>query len=60
MCEKIATSWEHVRASWGLPNDVSINIDKSGIQEQWHYGVSYSLYFVNGKLAGRQSIQVGT
>ncbi len=40
-----------VRASLGLPKDISVNI-KSGIYEQWHYGGSSYLYFENGKLTG--------
>ncbi len=45
---------EHVQASWGLPNDVSVSIDKSGIHEQWRHGGSHYLYFENRKLAGCQ------
>ncbi len=36
---------KQVQASWGLPSDVSVNIDKSGIHELWHYGRSYDIYF---------------
>lgn len=43
-------SKEQVQASWGLPKDISVNIDKSGNYEQWHYGVSSYLYFKNGAL----------
>ncbi len=43
-------SKEQVQASWGLPKDISVNIDKSGNHEQWCYGVSRYLYFENGEL----------
>ena len=34
---------EQVQASWGLPKDIRVNLDKSG--ELWHYGISvYSLF----------------
>jgi hypothetical protein len=42
---------KQVRASLGLPKDISVNI-KSGNYEQWHYGGSSYLYFKNGKLTG--------
>ncbi len=53
---EIGMTKEQVHASRGFPNDVSVSIDKSGIHEQWHYAVSYYLYFENGELSGWQSI----
>ncbi len=47
---EIGMTKEQVQASRGFPNGVSVSIDKSGIHEQWHYGVSYYLYFANGEL----------
>ncbi len=47
---KAGMSKEQVQASWGLPKDISVNIDKSGNYKQWRYGISSYLYFKNGEL----------
>ncbi|MBS1257804.1 MAG: hypothetical protein MAG551_00853 [Candidatus Scalindua arabica] len=44
---------KQVQASWGLPKDTKVNLDKSGTHELWHYGISVYLYFENGELSGR-------
>ncbi len=52
---EIRMTKEQVQASLGLPKDISINIDKYSINEQWYYGGSYYLYFEDGELSGWQS-----
>ncbi len=56
---EIEMTKNQVQASRGLPNEVSVSIDKTGIREKWHYGVSYYLFFENEKLSDWQSSWVG-
>ena len=49
---EIGMTKEQVQASRGLPKDVVVSIENSGIREKWHYGGSRYLYFENGKFAG--------
>ena len=51
---EIGMTKEQVQVSWGLPKDIRVNLDKSGIHELWHYGISIYLYFENGELSGWQ------
>lgn len=52
---KLGMSKEEATLSWGEPNDINTDTFNGGKREQWVYGTSSYLYFINSKLTHIQN-----
>lgn len=52
---KIGMTKQMCRQSWGEPDDINKTITKNYVREQWVYGNSSYLYFLNGILESIQN-----